>query len=964
MHTTSYGYKEKDDTDVSPHKRTDESSDDNNNNNNDDDEKSAFSKRTTAHHLYRHHIHSLVSSPGHVFFEFIMAFMVRLWHSGVPQFLTQSEFILAQQINWTLKGQFHIGTTPPLATLLYSIVARWTGYQGSESILYAGQTMHEFPLATLRHVTILTSSLVIPVIYVFVRMLGCAHTTALFTSGLFIFGNIRRRCLTSILLGSALCTKWQAGSLVAFFLAVTAYDFWIKICDPTVVLKKMPKWVAGQLLTLLVLPFSVYLVLFQWHFHKVPHAGEHDMFLSSPLRYSLIGNSFEPVQQYIAYGSHVVLKHVSSNNGYLHSDDKVFTAGSNQNQVTVYPYEDINNIWVIQKVDKTTYSKTDAPDYLYNNNAFKLEHYASMRKLHSHDQSAPIHTGEGFYEVTSYGNPTVTHDGNDAWWIRVVTDDEGYDTSNHDPINALTTRFRVLHSKGCYLSSHYNTLPLATDGAQQEVSCMNSAKTSVASWVFEYAHHPNLKNISPMVQYGPLTFKKKLEQVHKLMRNYKKAVYDRLSSLPADVLDSTATMMDSDEEPQPFTWMRHIHAYIIWDDLTGRSVYVVLQPMLRHVTLLCLGVLPLVAVFSALATQLNWTRSALWCQQFWSSRHIQTTTIMMGGALTSTIGLLVATPHTVTLSDLLPTLLFGTIAFTNLMEWCTLAPDFKRRRPLTGEHPPAGVFFATSSPAEFSSSYFLTAHTRQHLHRWLILILMSLHVLSFLRWSHAVDGAHAWTSVQCKVFAIDNVDCEKYPLTPPLQPKRFPTDDDTSLSVVDPHLLEEVPQEDHDNRMESRHIMMPGTPLRFEYERGQEIRAEMEIAKVRQEAFTKAIDEITVPAHRFVRAIMTPGPSLDDVLELREQMHLYTLEKEGLPALSDDQDGIEIHQDEDQHHLAARKKKKRQAKKVKKNKKGKKIKADKVAPAAPGAAAAAEATAKEEVTPYAPVDDFIAKVEE
>lgn len=54
-------------------------------------------------------------------------------------FDSQSELILAQQINWTLKGEFHIGTTPPLATMIYSMAARWTGYQGSESILYAGQ---------------------------------------------------------------------------------------------------------------------------------------------------------------------------------------------------------------------------------------------------------------------------------------------------------------------------------------------------------------------------------------------------------------------------------------------------------------------------------------------------------------------------------------------------------------------------------------------------------------------------------------------------------------------------------------------------------------------------------------------------------------------------------------------------------------------------------------------------------
>jgi dolichyl-phosphate-mannose--protein O-mannosyl transferase len=50
------------------------------------------------------------------------------------------------------------------------------------------RTLEEFPLASLRQLTMLISALVIPVIYTLMRVLGCAHTTALFTSGLFIFG--------------------------------------------------------------------------------------------------------------------------------------------------------------------------------------------------------------------------------------------------------------------------------------------------------------------------------------------------------------------------------------------------------------------------------------------------------------------------------------------------------------------------------------------------------------------------------------------------------------------------------------------------------------------------------------------------------------------------------------------------------------------------------------------------------
>lgn len=125
-----------------------------------------------------------------------------------------------------------------------------------------------------------------------------------------------------------------------------------------------------------------------------------------------------------------------------------------------------------------------------------------------------------------------------------------------------------------------------------------------------------------MVEYGSPTIKKKLVQVHDLMRNYKKVVYDRLSSVPPDETEPTDTMMYSGHEPHPFLWLKTIYAYLIWDDLTGRSAYVVLHPLLRILTLLVLGLFPLVALFSTFAHQMHWVRSSAWCQQFWSSKSM------------------------------------------------------------------------------------------------------------------------------------------------------------------------------------------------------------------------------------------------------------------------------------------------------------------------------------------------------
>lgn len=40
----------------------------------------------------------------------------------------------------------------------------------------------------------------------------------------------------------------------------------------------------------------VYLALFQLHFNLVPNAGDHDLLVSSHLKYSLQGNSLEASQ--------------------------------------------------------------------------------------------------------------------------------------------------------------------------------------------------------------------------------------------------------------------------------------------------------------------------------------------------------------------------------------------------------------------------------------------------------------------------------------------------------------------------------------------------------------------------------------------------------------------------------------------------------------------------------------------
>lgn len=95
---------------------------------------------------------------------------------------------------------------------------------------------------------------------------------------------------------------------------------------------------------------------------------------------------------------------------------------------------------------------------------------------------------------SAYGDPYIT-DPHDYWWIQTVFDDDIHRGKDKTPIQAINTRFRLLHVRGCHLMSHKVSLPENQDGAppQQEVSCFAPAKKEVSTFLIESAYHEQCK---------------------------------------------------------------------------------------------------------------------------------------------------------------------------------------------------------------------------------------------------------------------------------------------------------------------------------------------------------------------------------------------------------------------------------------------------------------------------------------
>lgn len=106
------------------------------------------------------------------------------------------------------------------------------------------------------------------------------------------------------------------------------------------------------------------------------------------------------------------MRHVATSGGYLHSHLANYPEGSNQQQVTLYPFRDINNWWrIIRVTDEESGNFTSHDDllgkdnmtwlqYVRNGDLVMLEHVnTAPRKLHSHDIAAPVTDTDYHFEV-------------------------------------------------------------------------------------------------------------------------------------------------------------------------------------------------------------------------------------------------------------------------------------------------------------------------------------------------------------------------------------------------------------------------------------------------------------------------------------------------------------------------------------------------------------------------------------
>ncbi|KAH6887920.1 family 39 glycosyltransferase [Thelonectria olida] len=450
-----------------------------------------------------------------------------------------------------IKGKFFMDVHPPLAKMLIALVGWLAGFNGNFDFKEIGKDYLEpgVPYVSMRLFPAICGVLVAPCMFFTLKAVGCRTMTAAMGAGLIIFENglltqarlilldsplvvataftaLAFSCftnqhelgpekafsltwwfwliLTGLGLGVTFSIKWVGLFTIAWVGALTLVQLWVLLGDSkNVSMRLWFKHFCARAFALIVIPATFYMAMFAIHFAILRNPGDGDGFMSSEFQATLNNKGMKDVPADVLLGSRVTIRHVNTRGGYLHSHPLMYPTGSKQQQITLYPHKDDNNIWLLENqtqplgVDGQPINGTLAwdalpePQYIKDGTVLRLFHRPTNRRLHSHDVRPPITEAEWQNEVSAYGYEGFEGDANDFFRVEIVKK-KSHGSLAKERLRTIETKFRLVHlMTGCVLFSHKVKLP---DWAseQQEVTCARGGTLPNSLWYVEYNEHPLL----------------------------------------------------------------------------------------------------------------------------------------------------------------------------------------------------------------------------------------------------------------------------------------------------------------------------------------------------------------------------------------------------------------------------------------------------------------------------------------
>ena len=505
----------------------------------------------------------------------LVAFAVRLFRIYQPSSVVFDEVHFGGFASKYIKGKFFMDVHPPLAKLLITLAGWLAGYDGEFDFKDIGKDYLEpgVPYVAMRLLPAILGVMTIPIMFLTLKAAGCKTMTAVLGSGLLIFENglvtqsrlilldsplitctaftaLAWTCftnqhelgperafdaswwlwlvLTGLGLGATVSMKWVGLFTIAWVGSLTALQLWVLLGDSkNVTPRKWFKHLFARIFCLIIIPVGFYVAMFAIHFTCLVNPGEGDGFMSSEFQSTLNSKAMQDVPADVYYGSEVSLRHHNTQGGYLHSHAHMYPGGSKQQQITLYPHKDENNIWLIENQTQPVTAENItitgprawsniSTQFLEDGAVIRLYHITTDRRLHTHDVRPPVTEADWQQEVTAYGYDGFEGDANDLFRIEIVPGMSDGAIAK-ERVRTIQSKFKLVHvMTGCVLFSHKVKLP-DWGFEQQEVTCAKGGTLPNSIWYIEQNTHPMASPDAEKVNYRNPGFLGKFWELQKVM---------------------------------------------------------------------------------------------------------------------------------------------------------------------------------------------------------------------------------------------------------------------------------------------------------------------------------------------------------------------------------------------------------------------------------------------------------------
>ncbi|XP_054249293.1 protein O-mannosyl-transferase 1 isoform X2 [Indicator indicator] len=404
----------------------------------------------------------------------LLGLMSRLWGLSYPRAVVFDEVYYGQFISLYMKRIFFVDDSgPPLGHMLLALGGYLGGFDGNFlwNRIGAEYTLN-VPVWSLRLLPALAGALCVPLAYQILVEMHFSHCAALGAALLILlenslitqsrfmllesiliffillavlsylkFYNLPRNSSFSgswwfwLLLTGAACScaigvKYMGLFTYLLLLALAGLHFWHMIGDQSFSNVSLICHFLARGLALLIIPLAMYLSFFYLHLTLLYRSGPHDQIMSSAFQASLEGGlaritQGQPLE--VAYGSQITLRNVLGKpmQCWLHSHPNTYPiryengrGSSHQQQVTCYPFKDVNNWWIVKDPGMQQLVVSNPPRPVRHGHIVQLVHGITTRYLNTHDVAAPLSPHS--QEVSCYIDYNISMPAQNLWRVEIV----------------------------------------------------------------------------------------------------------------------------------------------------------------------------------------------------------------------------------------------------------------------------------------------------------------------------------------------------------------------------------------------------------------------------------------------------------------------------------------------------------------------------------------------------------------